>query len=42
MEIGFLLMSLQDFIASEEDYVELGLRCAKEFFHKVSINLITM
>ena len=26
--MGFLLTSLQDFIANEEDYVELGLHCA--------------
>ena len=29
MGMGFLLMSLQDFIANEEDYVELGLHCAE-------------
>ena len=27
--MGFLLTSLQDFIANEEDYVELGLHCAE-------------
>ena len=27
-EMDFLLMSLQDFMANEEDYVELGLHCA--------------
>ena len=27
--MGFLLISIQDFIANEEGYVELGLHCAE-------------